>query len=207
MTKKRKAMQEKSQLQSTKCQRMILKQERAIVQSSSEVLEGILYQSGIGHDADTDIESLPEAIPRGIFKSISFREGDIASFVTFDLETTDLTYELHSGATFSVYVTQRLPISSSVSREEKARNLPSLNPHISHGVMKMCTAENVAGFCLQLTHLKKIFELDGEEGLRNLFIASNSEGQPRVTNVKRILECFTKIGRLFCKELIFNYVL
>lgn len=46
MAKKRKAMQEKSQLPSTKRRRMILKQERAVVQSASEVLEGISYQSG-----------------------------------------------------------------------------------------------------------------------------------------------------------------
>ncbi|XP_062611056.1 uncharacterized protein LOC134272897 [Saccostrea cucullata] len=126
---KRKAMQEKSQLPSMKRRRMILKQERAIVQSSSEVLEGISYQSGIGHDADTDIESLPDAIPRGIFKPISLREGDVASFVTFYLETTDLihgrvfshstqmaAYERHSRATFSVYVTPRLQISSSAQQ-------------------------------------------------------------------------------------------
>lgn len=84
-------MQEKSQLPSTKRRRNILKQERAVVQNASEVLEGISYQSGIGHDADTDIESLPEAIPRGIFKPITLIEGAAASFVTFDLETTDLS--------------------------------------------------------------------------------------------------------------------
>lgn len=42
---KRKAMQEKSQLPSTKRRRNILKQERAVVQNASEVLEGISYQS------------------------------------------------------------------------------------------------------------------------------------------------------------------
>lgn len=343
-------MQEKSQLPSTKRRRNILKQERAVVQNASEVLEGISYQSGIGHDADTDIESLPEAIPRGIFKPITLIEGAAASFVTFDLETTDLirgrvvphitqmaAYELQSGATFSVYVIPRLPITSSAQqvtgivmngssltvngkpvdamdiraavvgllkwirafphavlishngrrfdfpvllktvmnidktgeffdsvcgfidslsifrkiypgrksykqeelvhsllnstydahnavgdvqalgklikntslspqeilqhsftpcavqkallfREEKAKNLPTLNPLISKGVLKMCTAENVAGSGLQLTHLKKIFQRDGEDGLLNTFISPNSEGQPRVTNVKRTLE-------------------
>lgn len=40
---------------------------------------------------DTDIESLPEAIPRGIFKPITLIEGAAASFVTYDLETTDLS--------------------------------------------------------------------------------------------------------------------
>lgn len=87
---KRKAMQEKSQLPSTKRRRNILKKERAVVQNTSEVLEGISYQSGkfllwnfhlfvmnliyiqefsrkiltfylgIGHDAVTDNESLPQ---------------------------------------------------------------------------------------------------------------------------------------------------
>lgn len=83
----------------------------------------------IGHDADTDIESLPEAIPLGIFKPITLIEGAAASFVTFDLETSDLirgrvlphitqmaAYELQSGATFFVYVIPRLPITSSVQQ-------------------------------------------------------------------------------------------
>lgn len=52
----------------------------------------------------------------------------------------------------------------------------------------MCTAENVAGSGLQLTHLKKIFQRDGEDGPFNTFISPNCEGQPRVTNVKRTLE-------------------
>lgn len=46
---------------------------------------------GICHDADiTYIESLPEAIPRGIFKHITLIEEAAASFVTFNMETTDL---------------------------------------------------------------------------------------------------------------------
>lgn len=62
-------MQGKTQHITTKRRRNILKQKRAVVQRASEVLEGISYQSGIGHDADTDIGSLPEAIPRGIFNT------------------------------------------------------------------------------------------------------------------------------------------
>ncbi|XP_055995767.1 uncharacterized protein LOC125668954 isoform X2 [Ostrea edulis] len=108
MAKKRKAMQEKSQLPSTKRRRMILKQERAVVQSASEVLEGISYQSGIGHDADTDIESLPEAVPRGIFKPIHMIRGRVVPHIT-----QMAAHELHSGASFSVYVIPSLPISSS----------------------------------------------------------------------------------------------
>jgi len=34
-------------------------------------------------------------------------------------------------------------------------------------------------------HLKMIFERDG---LKNIFIMNNSDGQPRVTNAKRLLE-------------------
>lgn len=77
----------------------------------------------------TKTESLPEAIPRGIFKPITLIEGAAASFVTFDLETTDkicgrvvphitqmAAYELQSGATFSVYVIPRLPITSSAQQ-------------------------------------------------------------------------------------------
>lgn len=64
-------MQGKTQHITTKRRRNILKQKRAVVQRASEVLEGISYQSGIGHDADTDtdIGSLPEAIPRVIFNT------------------------------------------------------------------------------------------------------------------------------------------
>lgn len=50
------------------------------------------YYLGICHDADiTDIESLSEAITRGISKHITLIEGTAASFVTFDLETSDLS--------------------------------------------------------------------------------------------------------------------
>lgn len=71
---------------------------------------------------------------------------------------------------------------------KKAKNLPTLNLLISKGVLKMCTAENVAGSGLQLTHLKQIFQRGGEDGLLNTFVSPNSEGQPKVTNVKRTLE-------------------
>lgn len=50
-------------------------------------------------------------------------------------------------------------------------------------------AQHVAGSGLQLTHLKNIFQRDGEDGLVNTFISPNSEGQLRVTNVRRTLEC------------------
>lgn len=43
---KKKAMEEKSQLKSTKRRRNILRQERAVVQNASEVLEGTSYLCG-----------------------------------------------------------------------------------------------------------------------------------------------------------------
>lgn len=58
---------------------------------------------GIGNDADIDIKSLPEAIRRGIFKPISLIKGAAASFVTFDLVTTDL-----SKIEFCIFFTQIL---------------------------------------------------------------------------------------------------
>lgn len=72
--------------------------------------------------------------------------------------------------------------------EEKYKNLESLSPLISRGIMKRCTAENVAGSGLSYKHLQKIFIRDGEDGLKNVFVSKNSEGQPRVTNNKRVLE-------------------
>jgi hypothetical protein len=41
---------------------------------------------------------------------------------------------------------------------------------------------------LNLQHLEAIYKRDGEDGLTNLFIMKNSEGQQRVTAAKRILD-------------------
>lgn len=55
--------------------------------------------------------------------------------------------------------------------KKKQKNLPTFNPLISKSVLKMDTADNVAGFGLQLTHLKKkIFQRDGDDELLNTFI-------------------------------------
>ena len=43
---------------------------------------------GIGLSGDTDVEHLPEAVPSGNFKPVQV-EGN-ATFIAFDLETTDL---------------------------------------------------------------------------------------------------------------------
>ena len=54
--------------------------------------------------------------------------------------------------------------------------------------MKRPTAENIAGSGLKLNDLHKIFEHSGEDGFRDIFVCSNSEGLPRVTNAKRTLD-------------------
>lgn len=75
----------------------------------------------------------------------------------------------------------------------------------------MGTADNVAGFGLQLTHLKKkIFQRDGDDELLNTVISQNSEEQSRVTNVKSTLESvIQKLVNLFCgwRNLLFFFIL
>ena len=84
--------------------------------------------------------------------------------------------------------------------DEKSKNMDSLNPLIYNGVMKRATAENVAGSGLNFNHLKKIFERDGEDGLQSVFTVKNSEGLPRVTSTKRVLEdVIPKLAQYFRK--------
>ena len=45
--------------------------------------------TGIGHKNTVDIVKVPDAIPRGNFKPVSFP--DDATIITFDLETTGLS--------------------------------------------------------------------------------------------------------------------
>ena len=71
---------------------------------------------------------------------------------------------------------------------EKGKNIRSLDVLVSSGVCKAATAENIAGSGLNLSHLKIIYNREGEDGLLNTFTVKNSEGQPRVTNTKRVLE-------------------
>lgn len=54
---------------------------------------------------------------------------------------------------------------------EKNKNFESLHPLIAAGVMKMTTAQNIAGSGLCLAHLHKIHSRDGEDGLRNIFVS------------------------------------
>ncbi|XP_060561615.1 uncharacterized protein LOC132721341 [Ruditapes philippinarum] len=80
----------------------------------------------------------------------------------------------------------------------KASNLSSLNPLIYTGVMKRPTAENIAGSGLNLSHLKLLYSRGGEDALRDVFTAKNSEGLPRVTNVKKLLdEIIPKMSKFF----------
>lgn len=51
----------------------------------------------------------------------------------------------------------------------------------------MTTAQNIAGSGLCLAHLHKIHSMDGENGLRNIFVSKNSHGQARVTFCKKTL--------------------
>ena len=74
------------------------------------------------------------------------------------------------------------------SNKEKKKNLPSLSLLVSNGVMKSSTAENVASSGLNYKHLQTIFLRKGEDGLYNVFTMRNSDGLPRVTNAKRVLE-------------------
>ncbi|KAL4220167.1 hypothetical protein ACF0H5_020576 [Mactra antiquata] len=77
---------------------------------------------------------------------------------------------------------------NNLNSREKAKNISSLKVLVSSGICKMATAENIAGSGLNLDQLKKIYVRDGEDGLLNTFTMKNSQGQPRVTNTKRILE-------------------
>ncbi|XP_060565928.1 LOW QUALITY PROTEIN: uncharacterized protein LOC132724962 [Ruditapes philippinarum] len=347
--KNRERVQAKMELPSTKRRRLELKKERAVNQGAQEVLEGVSYQSGIGHETNADIEAIPAPIPKGDFKPIQLTN---PTLVTFDLETTDLirghclpqitqiaASDLAGTRTFSQYVLPTEPISAgarqvtglsvdgdrllhlgqpveatdiksalqlftawvkkipncvlvahngkkfdfpvivialncagvydmfvdgtkalvdslslfrkvipgrksykqedlvhdilntsygahdaaedvhalgslishldvdnktvltqsfSVSavcknmlfNKEKAKNLPSLSVLLYKSICKAPTAENIAGsgLSLNLQHLEAIYKRDGEDGLTNTFIMKNSEGQPRVTAAKRILD-------------------
>ena len=70
----------------------------------------------------------------------------------------------------------------------KSSNIRSLDTLIIHGIMKRPTAENIAGSGLNLNHLKVIFKRSGEYGLHDSFTAANSDGLPRITNSKKVLE-------------------
>ncbi|XP_045176635.2 uncharacterized protein LOC123537131 [Mercenaria mercenaria] len=88
-----------------------------------------------------------------------------------------------------------------IYNREKSKNFPSLSVLVSSGICKLNIAENIAGSGLNLEHLRTIFSREGEDGLTNIFISKNSDGQPRVTNTKRVLESvIPKLVELFSKN-------
>lgn len=81
---------------------------------------------------------------------------------------------------------------------EKENYLISLHFLVRKGVLKMGLAGKVARSGLNLGHLKKIFERDGEDDLPNTFSCNNCEGQPHVTNTKKkLVEIIQKLGFFF----------
>ena len=83
---------------------------------------------------------------------------------------------------------------------EKHRNFPSLQPLIARGVCSNHIAESIAGSGLQLSHLKKIYQRKGEDGLVSIFCA-DVEGKPRVTNSKKVLNTvIPKLAGYFDQE-------
>lgn len=46
---------------------------------------------GIGHEENVDIEQIPSPVSKGYFKPIPRSPQDRVAYITFDLETTDLS--------------------------------------------------------------------------------------------------------------------
>ena len=81
---------------------------------------------------------------------------------------------------------------------EKSKNVRSLDLLVGNGIFKRPTAENIAGSGLHLSHLRTIFKRSGEDGLRDVFTVKNSEGLPRVTSAKKVLdEVLPKLAKYF----------
>lgn len=81
---------------------------------------------------------------------------------------------------------------------EKKIDLISLHFLVRKGVLKMGIAGKVAVSGLNLGHLKKIFERDGEDSLPNTCSCKHCEGHPHVTNTKKTLvEIIQKLGFFF----------
>ncbi|XP_060572014.1 uncharacterized protein LOC132730174 [Ruditapes philippinarum] len=108
--KRRLYKQEKAKLPSTKRRRLFLKKERAICQGANEALEGVSYQSGIGHEVNVDVEKLPDPIPRGnlqpVEKLLSVGGGIMPHI------TQIAAVNIQSGQKFNSYVIPRLPITA-----------------------------------------------------------------------------------------------
>ncbi|CAC5426782.1 unnamed protein product [Mytilus coruscus] len=78
----------------------------------------------------------------------------------------------------------------------KAKNLPSFHPLIASGVMKVTTAENIAGSGLNCAHLKLIYVRKGEDGL--IDVLKKACGKPIVSNDKKLMcSVVQKMGKMF----------
>jgi hypothetical protein len=62
-----------------------------IFKTKETVLTFALLFIGVGHDEEPDIEKVPDAVPRGVFKPVTLQTGHDPTLVMFDLETTDLS--------------------------------------------------------------------------------------------------------------------
>ena len=83
----------------------------------------------------------------------------------------------------------------------KSKNLPSFHPLIASGVMKMTTAENIAGSGLSCVHLKLIYVRKGEDGLLDVLMSKNIFGKPRVSyDQKNNVVCAKKLCKFFFKN-------
>ena len=139
------------------------------------LVQNILQQKYNAHDAIADVQAL----------------GSLYTFPS-DLPVKDVF--AHSFTLKAIHLNQ-------VHLKEKARHLPSLSIIVANSVCKSSTAENIASSGLNLGHLRTIFTRDGQDGLLNVFQGKNSEGQPRVTNAKRVLESVVpKLAEFFSKN-------
>ena len=83
----------------------------------------------------------------------------------------------------------------------KSKNLPSFHPLIASGVMKMTTAENIAGSGLNCAHLKLIYVRKGEDGITDVLMSKNANGKPRVSNDKKLMSSVVQKMCNFFSEL------
>ncbi len=125
------------------------------------LVQDIIGQVYAAHDAVEDVRALGK-----LFHHMHLSDQD---FLSHSFQTSAVHHQLRYN-------------------EEKAKNITSLAPLVSQGVMKKHTADNIAGSGLCLEHLKTIYQRHGEDGLMDTFTSKNREGQPRVTNTKRTLE-------------------
>lgn len=145
------------------------------------------------------IDSL--SVFRKLYPRESLKQEDLVS------KKLGLTYDAHNATADVALLRQLLQHTQMTSNEflqhsyppidvinsmhfskEKSKNLQSLTCLVSSGVCKLNMAENIAGSGLKLAHLQTVFNRAGEDGLRDIFVAKNSEGAPRVTSCKKVLD-------------------